>query len=200
MKKRLFTAIFLISLVAHFWAQNSSPAISEISQKVTIKNGQFYSVYDLNIQCPLQVGYTVTPSDLGMAHREPSWKFIQDVSNPLATGTHLDFVGSGFDRGHLCPAADRSASLQGMKATFVMSNIAPQVPRLNRGAWKMTENFCRSAALLYDSVGVLALPVFLDRDTTFIGSHRLAVPHAFIKVAWLPKNDSIIGLWWFWNK
>lgn len=100
----------------------------------------------------------------------------------------------------MCPAQDRSADLRAMRSTFVLSNIAPQVPALNRGAWKKTENFCRSAALLYDTVQVVALPLFLDRDTTFIGSHRLAVPHAFIKAAWLPKNDSIIGIWMFWNK
>lgn len=189
MQKRLDFLLFLMVC-----------ALSVYAQKVTIHNGHFYSVYDVEIQCPLQVGWTVTPSDLGVARREPSWKFVKDVSHPSATGTHGDYKSSSYDRGHMCPALDRSANLQAMMSTFTMSNIAPQVPRLNRGAWKQTENFCRSAALLYDSVSVLALPVFLDRDTTFIGGHRLAVPHAFIKAAWLPKNDSIIAIWWFWNR
>lgn len=170
------------------------------AQKVVINHGHFYSVYDLQTQCPQQVGWTVTPSDFGLARREPSWTFIQDVPHPLANGTHYDYSRSGYDRGHMCPALDRSADLRAMRSTFVLSNIAPQVPALNRGAWKKTENFCRYAALLYDSVQVVALPIFLNRDTTFIGSHRLAVPHAFIKAAWLPKNDSIIGLWFYWNK
>lgn len=189
MKQRRFLTLLLMVL-----------AISAKPQKVTIDNGHFYSVYDVGIQCPLQVGWTVTPSDLGGASREPSWIFIQDVSHPLATGNHYDFSRTGYDRGHMCPAQDRSRDLLAMRSTFVMSNIAPQAPALNRGAWKKTEVFCRKAALLYDTVQVLALPVFLNRDTTFIGSHRLAVPHAFIKAAWLPKNDSIIGLWWFWNR
>lgn len=186
------TLILLLILLA------ATPSVH--CQKVTIRNGHFYSVYDVGLQCPQQVGWTVTPSDLGATVRDPSWTFIQDVPHPFATGNHRDYNRSGYDRGHLCPAADRSANLQGMKTTFVMSNIAPQIPALNRGAWKATENFCRSAALKHDSVSVIALPIFVDRDTTYIGSHRLAVPHAFLKVAWLPKNDSIIGLWWFWNK
>lgn len=170
------------------------------AQIVTIKNGHFTSVYDLQLQCPRQVGWTVTPSDLGQTKREPSWPFVQDVSHPLATASSNDFIRSGYDRGHMCPAQDRSRDLQAMRSTFVLSNIAPQARSLNRGDWKKTETFCRKAALLYDTVSVIALPLFIDRDTMFIGSHRLAVPHAFIKVAWLPSNDSVIGMWYFWNK
>ena len=175
-------------------------ASAAFSQKVTVCHSHFYSVYDLTTQCPSQVGWTVTPSDLGIASREPSWVFVQDVPHPLATANHYDYSRTGFDRGHLCPAQDRSRDINAMRSTFVMSNIAPQVPALNRGAWKKTEVFCRKAALSFDTIQVVALPVFLKRDTTFIGSHRIAVPHAFIKAAWLPKNDSLIGLWWFWNK
>lgn len=187
--KRLTVYIFVLAL-----------CLSAFAQVVTIKKPHFYSVYNLQMQCPLQVGWTVTPSDLGEAKRDPSWVFTQDVHHPLATGNHYDYSHSGYDRGHMCPALDRSADLRMMRSTFVLSNIAPQVPALNRGAWKKTESFCRSAALLYDTVQVLALPIFLDRDTMFLGSHRLAVPHAFVKAAWLPRNDSIIGLWWFWNR
>lgn len=174
--------------------------LSLYAQKVVINHDHFYSVYDLQTQCTQQVGWTVTPSDFGLARREPSWTFIQDVPHSLAKANHYDYSRSGYDRGHMCPALDRSADLRKMRSTFVLSNIAPQVPALNRGAWKKTESFCRNAALLYDTVQVVALPIFLNRDTTFIGSHRLAVPHAFIKAAWLPKNDSIIGLWFLWNK
>lgn len=185
---------FLVALIL-------TPLLTQaVAQEVTIDDGHFFRVYDLETLCPRQVGWTVTPSDLGEARREPSWKFVQDVSHPLATANHRDYSRSGYDRGHMCPALDRSGDLLAMRSTFVMSNIAPQAPSLNRGAWKKTELFCRNAALLYDTVSVLALPVFMNRDTTFFGSHRLAVPHAFIKVAWLPQNDSIIGLWFFWNK
>lgn len=187
--KRMTVYLFVLAL-----------CLSAFAQVVTIKKPHFYSVYNLQTQCPQQVGWTVTPSDLGEAKREPSWVFTQDVPHPLATGNHHDYSHSGYDRGHMCPALDRSADLRMIRSTFVLSNIAPQVPALNRGAWKKTESFCRSAALLYDSVQVIALPIFLNRDTMFLGSHRLAVPHAFIKAAWLPKNDSIIGLWFFWNK
>src|SRR5207245_812851 len=45
---------------------------------------------------------------------------------------------------HLCPAADRSASKEDMDVTFLMSNMAPQSPNLNRKVWEKLEEYCRS--------------------------------------------------------
>lgn len=174
--------------------------IAAYCQTVIVQSPAFRSVYDLRLQCPQQVTWTVRQSDIGEAKREPAWLFYNSINSPLATATHADFNKSGYDRGHMCPAADKSTDLYLMRSTFDLANVAPQIPGLNRGAWKKTESFCRSAALIYDSVEVLALPIFLNRDTSFIGSHRLAVPHAFIKAAWLPQNDSVIGLWFYWNR
>ncbi|MDT3388952.1 MAG: DNA/RNA non-specific endonuclease, partial [Bacteroidota bacterium] len=81
-----------------------------------------------------------------------------------------------------------------------LPNVAAQTPPLNRGAWKRTQPWSRSAALLYRAEEVISLPVFLDRDTIRVGSHHVAVPHAFFKAAWLPATDSIIGVWFFFNR
>ena len=169
-------------------------------QTIVVRNDAYKSTYDLAILCPRQVEWTLHANDIGHGTREPSWQFINDIPSHAAIGRHSDYNHSGYDRGHLCPAGDRSISSIWMKTTFTMSNIAPQTPTLNRGAWKSTEEWCRRAAILYDSISILVIPIFLDRDTTFIGQHRLAVPHAFIKVAWLPGNDSIIHQSFFWNR
>lgn len=169
-------------------------------QLVDVMTPSYKSTYDLTLQCPRQVLWTVHKNDVGTKAARQSWRFVSDIYHPLATATHEDYKNSGYHRGHMCPAADRSASVDMMKSTFTMSNIAPQTPSVNTGAWKRTENFCRSAALIYDSVAVVAVPLFLNRDTLFVGGHRLAVPHAFIKAAWLPKNDSILNVWMIWNK
>ena len=54
-----------------------------------------------------------------------------------------DYRGAGFDRGHLCPAGDRSVSREDMDATFLMSNMVPQAPDLNRITWEKLESYCR---------------------------------------------------------
>lgn len=57
-----------------------------------------------------------------------------------------DYRGSGFDRGHLAPSADRSANRPDNCATFLMTNIMPQSPDVNRGPWAMLESYCRDLA------------------------------------------------------
>ena len=175
-------------------------ALLSDAQVVTLQTPQFRSVYNLETLCPQQVSWVVHRSDIGQATREPSWKFTNSLLWPLTDVNHDDFSKSGYDRGHMCPAADRSYDHRAMRATFDLSNVAAQAPRLNRGAWKRTEAWCRSAAIQYGAVEVIILPVFLDRDTVRVGSHRVAVPHAFFKAAWLPATDSIIGVWFLFNK
>lgn len=170
-----------------------------LAQQIVIDKSQYRSVYDLSLLCPVQVSWTLRAADMGETLREPSWRFRDDICLPAATAKHADYNHSGYHRGHLCPAADRSHSTADMRATFAMSNVAPQVPSLNLGSWKQTENSCRLAATIYDSVCVLVCPVFLHRDTAHIGKHRLAVPHAFFKAVWRADNDSVLNAWFIFN-
>ena len=54
-----------------------------------------------------------------------------------------DYIATGFDRGHLCPSDDRDGSSEDNAATFLMSNITPQAPNLNRDTWEDLESYCR---------------------------------------------------------
>jgi len=54
-----------------------------------------------------------------------------------------DYTNSGFDRGHLCPSDDRDATADDNSATFLMTNIIPQAPDLNRQTWRLLEEYCR---------------------------------------------------------
>lgn len=160
----------------------------------------FRSTYDLGLKCPRQVEWIVRSSDLGNTKRVPSWKFVSVRHHDLLVSEHDDFRNSKYDRGHMCPAGDRSSSIVDMKSTFDMVNVAAQVPSLNRGQWLATENECRRYAITYDSVCVLAVPIFLHRDTTFIGANHVAVPHAFMKACWLPGRDSLLNVWFYFNE
>ena len=55
-----------------------------------------------------------------------------------------DYSGSGFDRGHMCPSADRTITITDNSATFLMTNMIPQAPDNNQGPWADLENYCRS--------------------------------------------------------
>ena len=54
-----------------------------------------------------------------------------------------DYSGAGFDRGHLCPHGDRAGSPEASRATFAMTNMIPQAPNVNQGAWADMEDYLR---------------------------------------------------------
>lgn len=71
------------------------------------------------------------------------------------------YTGSGFDRGHLVPSKDRSDTEDNNDAVFLMTNIVPQSPKCNQGAWEKFERYCRELAEdgkeLYIAAGVHGL-------------------------------------------
>lgn len=158
------------------------------------------SIYNCFLEIPIQVDWRLLASDIGQISRLKGWKFKADVPCRQAKARHTDYTNSGYQRGHMCPAQDRSSSVRSMRSTFVMSNIAPQTASLNDGAWKQSEILCRQYAVLYDSVIVVVQPVFLCRDTTRIGRHGVAVPHAFFKAVFTAKNDSVLQSWFLFNR
>lgn len=170
------------------------------AQVVKVSNGCYTSSFDVSLQCTRQVEYVIHNYDLGMAKRKKSWRFINDIYSVDALADHDDYTNSGFQRGHMCPAQDRSRTIIGMKKTFRISNITPQVAALNSGTWKGTENLIRRWVPIHGAIRVICLPLWLDRDTTFIGTHHVAVPHAFVKVAIGESNDSLLATWFYWNR
>lgn len=168
------------------------------AQNIVIDYPVYRSIYDTAMNTPLQVEWILTKSDIGQAKRSPSWRFVSD--NQAIVATHDDYTLSGYHRGHMCPAADRSKSQMYMKQTFRMSNIAPQTPAINVGSWFHTESYVRAKLKEFDSIDVVVMPVFLNRDTTYIGDNRIAVPHAFFKSAWVHGRDSVLGCWFIFNR
>ena len=105
-------------------------------------------------------------------------------SDPMVlsgSANHIDYRGSGYDRGHLMPAADMSWSKQGMSESFYYSNMSPQHPSFNRGVWKRLESRIRKWAIEYDSLYVFTGPV-LEADLPSIGINQVSIPNWYYKV------------------
>lgn len=104
-----------------------------------------------------------------------------------------DYRGSGYDRGHLCPAGDMRWSLQGMKDCFLLTNMSPQKGELNSGAWKNLEEKCREWAVRDSALIIICGPVLSDRLTRTIGS-GVPVPERYFKVILAPYADPVRGI------
>ncbi|MGF1533095.1 MAG: DNA/RNA non-specific endonuclease [Bernardetiaceae bacterium] len=79
----------------------------------------------------------------GNAERQNDFRPDPDLPEGWYRVHPNDYRNSGFDRGHLCPSADRDANAAENSATFLMTNIFPQAPNNNRGPWRELEEYAR---------------------------------------------------------
>lgn len=110
--------------------------------------------------------------------------FLPDPALPAPQRvTGDDYKGTGYDRGHMVPAADMKWSSRAMKECFYMSNMCPQHPALNGGSWATLEEACRRWARQEGRVYIVCGPVYKkERRQKSIGSERrITVPAGFFK-------------------
>jgi endonuclease G, mitochondrial len=105
---------------------------------------QYSMSYHRDRGTPNWVSWHLDPTWLGSAPRQDD--FRSDATLP-STWYHVggtSYSGSGFDRGHNCPSADRTYSITDNSATFLMTNMIPQAPNNNQQTWANLENYCRT--------------------------------------------------------
>lgn len=103
-----------------------------------------------------------------------------------------DYAGSGYDRGHMAAAGNLTWSNQAMVESFYLSNIAPQNPTLNRGAWARLESDIRNWVLERTDLVIITGPVFGAQDP-MIGPSPVRVPVAFYKIVFDPFRREAVG-------
>jgi endonuclease G len=126
------------------------------------------------------VGYELTKKETEKAF-ERTDEFIPDPAVSTGTATVADYAKSGYDRGHLAPAADMGWSQQAMAESFYFSNMSPQEPGFNRGIWKNLEEQVRTWAKAYDSIYVVTGPVLKD-GLVQLGPNGVSIPKYYYKV------------------
>ncbi|MDH5610003.1 MAG: DNA/RNA non-specific endonuclease, partial [Cyclobacteriaceae bacterium] len=126
------------------------------------------------------IAYELTADELRSVV-ERSDHFLPDPDVVTGSATVSDYHHSGYDRGHLAPAADMGWSLQSMSESFYFSNICPQDPSFNRGIWKRLEEQVRTWAIENEAVWVVTGPVLTD-SLPAIGTNQVSVPRYFYKV------------------
>ena len=136
-------------------------------------------------------------------HEQPSWviyhmtkeeattkaasredNFREDPQIPTGSATLADYRRSGYDRGHLAPAADMSFSVKTMDESFYLSNMSPQLGEFNRGIWKDLEAQVRSFAISEGDIYVVTGPILPRIKKKTIGPSEVTVPDSYYKVVW----------------
>ncbi len=135
------------------------------------------------------VAYELTKEETNKIF-ERSNKFISDPQVKSLNAFNKDYAGSGYDKGHLAPAADMGWSASSMTESFYYSNMSPQLPGFNRGIWKKLEELVRTWAIENKAVYVVTGPV-LSKGLQTIGYNKIAVPNYYYKVILDYQNPNI---------
>lgn len=135
------------------------------------------------------VAYEFTKSELIKASSRSN-NFKADPAISTLSATPEDYTRSGYDRGHLAPAADLSWSTESMNDSFYMSNMSPQAPSFNRGIWKNLEEKVRTWVEKFGTVYVVSGPILEKPASEYksIGKNQVSVPEFYYK-ALLAKDE-----------
>lgn len=157
------------------------PQLLDTIPNQIIKKYSYTLSYNRDTKLPNWVVWHLTA-----AHTDGPWPrcklFYEDEEVPQPRVTIDDYRGSGWTRGHMCPAGDNKWDEKAMYDTFSLINICPQNENLNNGLWNSIENDCRKWARKYGDIYIVCGPVFMNREHETIGANNVVVPEAFFKV------------------
>lgn len=170
--------------------------ISEIPvynrNEVIIKHFAYTLSYNEEREQANWVAYNLTKAEL-VKNVERKDHFRIDSAISTGSSNDLDFKSSGYDRGHLAPAADMLYDIMALDESFYYSNICPQTPGFNRGIWKKLEGKVRDWAAKYDTIWIVTGPV-LKGNLSSIGENKVSVPEYFYKVLLVRIENGITGI------
>ena len=125
---------------------NPSGAVADASssRNYLLVRSQYALSYHRERGIPNWVSWHLSSAWLGSAARQDNFRNDSDLPTGWYQVGGSSYVGSGFDRGHQCPSADRTASVADNAVTFLMDNMIPQAPNNNQRTWAGLENYCRT--------------------------------------------------------
>ncbi len=170
----------------HLLLGNPSGATIFNAKNYLISRPQYALSYNRDKGIPNWASWQLNQNWLGQLPRPP---FAPDASLP--SGWYQvqprDYTGTGFDRGHLIPAADRNRSETDSKSVFLMTNILPQAPDNNQGPWERLESYCRELARQGKELYIIAGGygeggIGLKGKRTAIAAGKITVPDQLWKI------------------
>jgi endonuclease G len=171
---------YIVLFLFVFW-------LSSAQDTIRLKHINYTTVYSKSLKYPVLVEWWETKAKVGCPNplkRKDDFK--PDPLLPKETDIAKDYVGSGYDRGHMCPAASNLCNGDiAQKECFYFSNMTPQPHTLNAGSWKTLETRTRLLAMENDSVHVWCGSIGILK--TF-GPHKVAVPVKCWKVIYIKKT------------
>lgn len=206
--KLIYTTVLLICVVGFWLFENfytpatysnpDSDGMAVFLDKDFLPSSSFNEVvyhdyYVLSYSEPHEqaewVAYELKKEHLTYDNRKRPY-FIEDPKVKTKSADWRNYKGSGYDRGHLCPAGDRRFSEYAYNETFYTSNISPQNREFNAGIWNRLEMQVRRWCKRYGDLYVITGGVLTD-NLSEIGTEDVDVPRQFYKVVFRKDGSSL---------
>jgi endonuclease G len=159
------------------------PFDSDTSNDYIIIRYQYALSYNKNTGTPNWVSWNLNKDWFGDVPRYKG-NFITDTSLPadFYRVKHSDYTNSKYDRGHMVRSEERTKTPEDNKSTFLLTNIIPQRPDLNRGVWLKFEYFCEDLCKEEDKeLYIVSGPIF-HSDTTLKNEGKVRIPDSCFKI------------------
>ena len=156
------------------------PLLRTDQEQQLIRHTGYTVSYNQSWRIPNWVAYELTREETKGTEKRGN-RFIVDPLTEGYTASNTDYARSGYDKGHMAPAADMKWSSKVMKESFYFSNICPQHPELNRRRWKDLEEKTRDWAMADSAIVIICGPIIGAQPKT-IGKNQVVVPQQFFKV------------------
>ena len=133
------------------------------------------------------VAWRLDSTWIGMAPRQDDFRPDPALPSGWYQVLDTDYSGSGFDRGHMTPSGDRTRSIPDNSATFLMTNIVPQIAANNQGPWEEFESYCRTLASQGNEIYIVS---GVAGNIGTIAQGRIVVPQVTWKVVLVLPNGN----------
>ncbi|HEX4385408.1 MAG TPA: DNA/RNA non-specific endonuclease [Myxococcales bacterium] len=169
-----------ISVHTKLGIPDASTAVSTNTTHYLSVKHQYVVSYNGTRKTPNWSSWELNTSWLGTAARQDTYRADTTLPANIPQASLADYSGSGFDRGHMCPSADRTLSVADNTNTFFLTNMVPQSSNNNQGAWADLEDYTRGLAMQGKEVMVISGPIYSGTITTV--GNGLQVPTSTWKV------------------
>jgi endonuclease G len=182
-----------------FFANARPPLVTMLATTRALCFDAFAVLHSGESKTPIYVAEKLNRASVASAHEKRTNQFFADARLRAQERANLeDYANSGYDRGHMAPAADMT-SAQAMEQSFSLANMVPQAPEHNRGVWaKSVELATRKyAARAEGDVYVITGPVFLPNiaQSPGIGPGRVRVPAFLFKLVYDEAGNRAWAHW-----
>lgn len=198
MNKKVISSILLVIVLSYYLYQEKKELISSDKIVITdvkiegfnylptsttgaiINHDGYVLSYSEKHEQAEWVAYSLAKNDIVYIDRKRPY-FIEDPKVKTKSADWRNYKKSGYDRGHLCPAADRRTSEESYNETFYTSNISPQNHAFNAGIWNKLEQKTRYWAQKHNHLYVISGGI-LENNLKTIGSEKVSIPNQFYKI------------------